>query len=153
MSFKVEVVLCSTTQEIQQFMVSEWPSSNLENFGRDISDAEWNDPFIVLLYLVANDDVNELAGIARCKVVGSTVRLSQLLVKTKYRRKMGIGTQILQEIESLCVKNNWHKIRLSTSKKHHNLDFYLKNGFKIEATLDNDAFGFEWYILSKFIEV
>ncbi|MHA1227481.1 MAG: GNAT family N-acetyltransferase [Candidatus Hodarchaeales archaeon] len=152
MSFATKIIYQSNTDEVKEFMTREWQSSNLENFGRNISEDEWNSPFTVLLYINREGLEEELVGVARCNVVGKTVRLSQLLVKTEYRRHMKIGTQILREIELLCIKNKWHKIRLSTSENHNNLGFYQKNGFKVEATLKNDAFGLEWYILSKFIE-
>ncbi len=152
MKVQFEVSQEESTPEVDLFMKKEWKSSNLENFGRDISDSEWKSPLTIRAYLKSGYASNlELVGVARCNIMGRTLRLSQLLVKTKYRKQKHIGTQILSKIEELCKEDKIHKIRLSTSEKHHNIDFYRKNGFSVEATLHNDAFGLEWYILSKFV--
>jgi ribosomal protein S18 acetylase RimI-like enzyme len=129
-------------------MEKEWKSSNLKNFGRNIIPEEWGRPLTLLAWSLMNP--KELVGVAKCLIVGKTVRVSQLLIKDEYRQKKGIGSKLLQEIEVICLKNSFHKIRLSTSEKHQNLEFYKKNGYQIEATLKNDAMGLEWYILSKF---
>lgn len=136
-----------TTEAINEFMEREWRTSNKETFGRQLTDGEMSQPFIITAW-ASNE---EMIGVARCKIVGRTVRVHQLLTKTEYRGKLGVGRKILAKVEQLCQKNGYHKIRLSTSENHNNLDFYKKVGFHVEATLDNDAFGFKWYILSKFV--
>ena len=152
MTLYVERQEVETSPEVEQFMRNEWKSVNLENFGYDIPDSEWKYPLIIKAYMVNTSTKEcELVGVAKCNIVGKTVRVPQLLVKTNYRKKKGIGTLILYEIEKICKERKLHKVRLSTSEKHQNIPFYLKNGFSIEATLHNDAFGLEWYILSKFI--
>jgi len=149
MDFYLEVLTNEFSDEISEFMKKEWHTSNLENFGREIDEGEWKHPITVLAYL--KPDPKNIAGVAKCNVVGNTLRVSQLLVKTEFRKSHGIGTLIMEKLEELSRKNSWHKIRLSTSENHQNLDFYLKLGFEIEATLRNDAFGSQWYILSKFL--
>ncbi len=147
MLFTSQIIYSESTPETQEFMQKEWRSSNFELFGREIEDIEWRNRFILHVY-----DLNSnLIGIACCNVVGNTLRLSQLLVKEILRKKMGIGSFILRELEELCIKNHWHKIRLTTSE--NNIKFYEKNGFRIEATLNNDAFGITWFILSKFTNI
>jgi GNAT superfamily N-acetyltransferase len=153
MAFWNEIKYFDSIEGVSEFMKREWRSSNIENFGREIEESEWNQPLTLAVYKgLKNESSSEIVGVARCTVSGSTLRLSQLLIKTEFRAKKGIGTYIIKELEQLCHKNKWHKIRLSTSEKHQNIEFYLKNGFDIEATLENDAFGFKWFILSKFIK-
>ena len=136
-------------EDVKEFFRKEWQSANLIHFGRDISD-EISQPLTFAAY---NDSSPpQLIGVARCLIVGQTLRVSQLLVKEELRESYGIGSFILNELEKLAMKQKWHKIRLSTSKKHQNLIFYQKNGYVIEATLEDDAFHTTWYILSKFLE-
>jgi len=134
---------------MQAFMDREWKTSNQQVFGREVDPKELGAPVIVLARSVES---KKIVGIASCKIIGQTVRIYQLLTKTEYRFKAGIGTRLLQRIEHLCRKEQWHKIRLSTSEKHQTEEFYKSNGYSIEATLENDAFGWTWYIYSKFIE-
>ncbi len=154
MTFWNEIKYSDSIEGVSDFMKREWRSSNIVNFGRDIEESEWNQPLTIVAYKgIKNDTPPEIIGVARCTIAGNTLRLSQLLIKTEFRAKKGIGTYIIKELEKLCQKNKWHKIRLSTSEKHQNIEFYFKNGFNIEATLENDAFGLKWFILSKFIQI
>jgi ribosomal protein S18 acetylase RimI-like enzyme len=121
----------------------------MTHFGRDISE-EINKPLTVIV--TDSSSSTELLAAARCIIMGNSLRVSQLLVKEDYRERYGIGSFILQRLEDLAKEHKWHKIRLSTSEKHQNLKFYQKNGYTIEATLNNDAFQTKWYILSKFVK-
>ncbi len=136
-------------EEIKAFLRKEWLSTNLIHFGRDISD-EINQPLTLTTY----DDSSppQLVGVARCLIVGQTLRVSQLLVKEEFRESHGVGSLIMQKLEELARNHQWHKIRLSTSEKHQNIHFYQKNGYTIEATLKDDAFHSTWFILSKFLD-
>ncbi|MFW9997486.1 MAG: GNAT family N-acetyltransferase [Candidatus Odinarchaeota archaeon] len=133
---------------VEDFMEKEWKSSNLENFGRVLAREEFRSPLTLTAW--GTGDEQELLGVARCTVMGNTVIVHQLLVKTEKRRKAGIGSALLKEVEQLCIENGWHKIRLSTSEKHANIGFYHKNGYEKETTLHNDAFGLTWFILAKY---
>ncbi|MHA1993621.1 MAG: GNAT family N-acetyltransferase [Candidatus Hodarchaeales archaeon] len=150
MEFNIHFSFDDANNDIKSFFKKEWLSANLVHFGRDISD-EINQPLTVTVYNKSSPQ--QLLGAARCIIMGHTLRVSQLLVIEEYRESYGIGTFILQQLEDFARKNNWHKIRLSTSKTHENIDFYQKNGFVVEATLENDAFQTTWYILSKFIDL
>ncbi|MHA1977162.1 MAG: GNAT family N-acetyltransferase [Candidatus Hodarchaeales archaeon] len=148
MKLNIEFLYEDASDTIKSFFKHEWLSANLIHFGRDISD-EISNPLTVVVY---NDSAPpQLLAAARCIIMGHTLRVSQLLVIEEYRESYGIGSFILQNLEDLARDNNWHKIRLSTSELHQNIEFYEKNGYAIEATLENDAFQTTWYILSKFI--
>ncbi len=151
MNFWMKSEFSDSISGVSEFMRREWVSSNLENFGRDISESEWNQPLTVVVYEGKEEIESQIVGIAKCTVAGKTLKISHLLIKTEYRAKKGLGTKIIKELEKYCIKNNWHKIRLSTSERHQNVGFYQKNGFSVEATLENDAFGWKWFIMSKFI--
>ena len=149
MKLNIEILYEDASDSIKQFFKHEWLSANLAQFGRDISD-EINQPLTVVVN--NNSSPPQLLAAARCIIMGQTLRVSLLLVKEEYRENHGIGSFILQKLEDLARANNWHKIRLSTSKLHQNIEFYKKNGYVVEATLENDAFQTTWYILSKFIK-
>ncbi len=149
MNLNFEISFEDADEEIKSFFKQEWLSTDLIHFGRDISE-EINRPLTVTVYNDASPP--QLLAAARCIIMGQTLRVSQLLVIEEYRKSHGIGSLILQRLETLARQNEWHKIRLSTSKKHQNIEFYLKNGYVIEATLKNDAFQTTWYILSKFVD-
>ncbi len=146
--FNVEISFEQVNEHIDDFISKEWESSNMRNFGRTLAPEEFSSPLVLTVW--TKNDPRELVGVAMCKIVGKTVRLHQLLVKEEYREKKGIGSFILKKIDDLCREKHWHKVRLSTSDEHSNIDFYLKCGYKIEATLPNDAFGFKWFILAKY---
>ena len=149
MDTKIIIRFEETSEDENQFFKEEWLSANLAQFGRDISD-EMNKPVTVTAYDESSPP--QLVGVGRCLIVGKTLRLTHLLIKEEFRQKGGIGSKILRTIEDLAREHNWHKIRLSTSDKHHNISFYQKNGYVIEAELLDDAFHSTWYIVSKFIK-
>jgi ribosomal protein S18 acetylase RimI-like enzyme len=134
-------------EEFQAFLAEEWKSANLVQFGRDIS-GEVHQPLNVLALTDSIPPV--IAGVAGCSIMGNTLRISQLLVREEYRESKGIGSTILKRLEELAKEKQWHKIRLTTIQE--NIDFYIKCGYTVEATLENDAFNRTWYIFSKFIE-
>jgi ribosomal protein S18 acetylase RimI-like enzyme len=148
MTFRTKIEFSDSIEGVSDFMKRERTSSDIENFGREISQSEWNRPLTIIVYKEQKD--LEIVGVAKCTIIGNTIRLSLLLVKKEHRSKKGIGSRIIMELEKLSQKNQWHKIRLTTI--HQNVEFYKKNGFNIEATLENDVFGLKWFIMSKFIE-
>ena len=148
MKFEIVIDNNNSTTEIDGFLKKEWISANLLHFGRDISE-EIHTPLNIKA--ISNDSESTLVGVAKCIIAGNTLRVIQLLVKEDFREKFRVGSHILDFLENLAKKRGWHKIRLSTSEQHENIQFYQKNGFEIEATLENDAFNTTWYILSKFL--
>jgi len=149
MDLKINVRFEDASEEVKQFLKQEWISANLTHFGRDISE-EMNKPITITAYDESSPP--QLVGVGLCLIVGNTLRLTHLLIKDGFRQKKGIGSKIVRRIEELAREHKWHKIRLSTSDKHQNISFYLKQNYVIEAELMDDAFHSTWYILSKFIE-
>ncbi|PWI47899.1 hypothetical protein CEE45_09655 [Candidatus Heimdallarchaeota archaeon B3_Heim] len=147
MKYSIEIAFEDANDDIKSFFKEEWLSANLIHFGRDISE-EINKPLTATVY--SDSSPPQLLAAARCFIMGNTLRISQLLVKEEYRGSHGIGSLLLQRLEKLAHKHKWHKIRLSTI--HQNVDFYQKNGYGVEATLENDVFQKTWYILSKFVD-
>ena len=136
-------------EPVKQFLRDEWISANIDQFGRDISE-EMNKPITITAFDESSPP--QIVGVGLCLIVGNTLRLTHLLIKEEFRKGGGIGSKILQKVEKLAREHNWHKIRLSTSEKHQNISFYLKNGYEVEAELQDDAFHCTWYIMSKFIQ-
>ena len=149
MDVKIKVRFEDASEEVKQFLKQEWISANLAQFGRDISE-EMNKPITITAY--DGSSPPQLVGVGLCLIVGNTLRLTHLLIKDGFRQKKGIGSKIVRRIEKLAREHKWHKIRLSTSDKHQNISFYLKQNYIIEAELLDDAFHSTWYILSKFIK-
>ncbi|MFW9996096.1 MAG: GNAT family N-acetyltransferase [Candidatus Odinarchaeota archaeon] len=134
---------------IQEFIENEWKTADLEVFGRYLTPEELNRHLVLTAWTEEKEPV--LLGVAKCFIGGNVIDVYQLLVKTEKRRKNGIGSALLLKIEQLCLENGWHKIRLSASEKRANVDFYRKNGYEIEATLPNDAYGLALFILAKYL--
>ena len=149
MDIKINVHFEAASEGVKQFLKQEWISANLTHFGRDISE-EMNKPITITAYDESSPPL--LVGVGLCLLVGNTLRLTHLLIKEGFRQKKGIGSRIVRRIEELAREHKWHKIRLSTSDKHQNISFYLKQNYVIEAELMDDAFHSTWYILSKFIK-
>lgn len=75
--------------------------------------------------------------------------LKQLIVKESYRNN-NIGKKLLIKTGEFAKKKNVHKMQLFTSRLNDKaLEFYLRNGYKIEYELKDDIFHKTNYLLMK----
>jgi GNAT superfamily N-acetyltransferase len=124
-------------REASAFMDAEWPAHDAALGIR------WESHDIVL---VAKMD-GEAVGAARGVVVGGLGSLNQILVK-KERAHAGIGSSLLLEFERRCRVLACHKLRLETGD-YQARPFYERHGFVLAATLRNDRFGRDFFIMEK----
>jgi GNAT superfamily N-acetyltransferase len=126
-----------TIAEAVAFMAIEWPPHDADLGIRwDIRD----------VVLVAKD-AEQPIGVARGVIVGGLGELKQLLVK-KERAHAGVGSRLLQEFEGRCRALGCHKLRLETAD-YQARPFYERHGFAVAATLTNDRFARDWFVMEK----
>lgn len=63
-------------------------------------------------------------------------------------RKMGYGTKLLREIETIAIEKQCDFIKLDTLS-FQALGFYEKNGYQVFGTIDNVGRDFKHYYLKK----
>jgi GNAT superfamily N-acetyltransferase len=129
-----------TVAEATEFMALEWPRYDVE-FG-----IRWDPRDVVL---VAKEREQPI-GVARGVIVGELGELKQLLVK-KERAHAGVGSRLLLEFEKRCRALHCHKLRLETAA-YQARAFYEKHGFAIAATLTNDRFARDWFVMEKSLD-
>jgi len=126
-----------TAAEAAAFLASEWPRYDAPLGIRwDVRD----------VVLVANH-AEQPIGVARGMIVGGLGELKQLLVK-KERAHAGVGSRLLLEFEARCRALGCHKLRLETAE-YQARPFYEKHGFAVAATLTNDRFAKDWFVMEK----
>jgi GNAT superfamily N-acetyltransferase len=126
-----------TVAEATAFTTLEWPPHDA-HLG-----IHWELRDVVLVA----KDADQPIGVARGVVVGGLGELKHLLVK-KDSAHTGVGTRLLREFESRCRVLQCHKLRLETAD-YQARPFYEKHGFAVAATLTNDRFGRDWFVMEK----
>jgi GNAT superfamily N-acetyltransferase len=126
-----------TVAEATAFTTLEWPRHDAHLGIR------WELRDVVLVA----KDANQPIGVARGVVVGGLGELKHLLVK-KDRAHTGVGSRLLREFETRCRVLQCHKLRLETAD-YQARPFYEKHGFVVAATLTNDRFGRNWFVMEK----
>ncbi len=91
------------------------------------------------------------AGSVRYHIKSGVCTIERLSVKPKLHAA-GIGRSLIEAVERL-VGGKAHKLYLETGLLANNLLlFYSRLGYSGEAVLRNHYGGFDWIVLSKFIE-
>jgi hypothetical protein len=101
MKITLQILFEDPDEEILTFLKEQWKSANLLHFGRDISQ-EISLPLNVIA--LTESTPPKIAGVARCIIMGNTLRVSQLLVREEYRETQGIGSLILKRLEKLAYE-------------------------------------------------
>jgi GNAT superfamily N-acetyltransferase len=118
------------------FMAVEWPP-HTASIG-----VEWSPQEIVLV-----GTWGVPVGVACGVVIGGLGELKQLLVKADHARA-GVGSRLLEEFERRCTTLGCHKLRLETAD-YQARPFYERHGFTVVATLTEDRFGRDWFVMEK----
>src|ERR1700759_2440416 len=92
---------------------------------------------------------DEIVGGARGTVVGGLGSLNQILVEKKNARA-GAGSALLAGVERRCRAPGCHKLRLETGD-YQARPFYERHGFSVVATMKNDRFGRDFFVMEKFL--
>ncbi|MBM3234386.1 GNAT family N-acetyltransferase [Candidatus Pacearchaeota archaeon] len=132
----------SKNKNIDKFTKSEWKKFNEER-GYKYNEKK---------HSFAAFDNKKVAGFISFKINGGAAFISQLIVSRKLRNS-GVGSILIKKFEQFARKHKCHIAYLETSERHREaLKFYKKHNYKIIATLKNNKFHFNWYIMSKFLK-
>ena len=125
-----------TASAAAEFMNAEWPPHDAP------IGIAWSRREIVL---VATRGIP--VGVACGVVIGGLGEQKQLLVKIDHVRRR-VGSQLLEEFERRCAALGCHKLRLETAD-YQARPFYERHGFMLAATLTEDRFGRDWFVMDK----
>lgn len=126
--------------EADRFALLEWPAHDAP------LGIVWDVQPIVLV--AARE---EPIGVADGIAAGGVGELKRLIVKKGDDRR-GVGSKLLAEFERRCVRLGCHKLRLETGD-YQARPFYERHGFQVVATLSNDRFGRDWFVMEKRLSV
>lgn len=101
----------------------------LSNFKYKLTEETFNNIFFKSLVYVDNG----IKGIITYNLIYDRIEIEYIIVNSNYR-KQGIGSKLLKEIELSDVKNITLEVRESNKIA---IDFYIKNGYRIEAIRKN----------------
>jgi GNAT superfamily N-acetyltransferase len=135
MNAPVQIAEC-TNAEVEAFMARAWPPHNAP-LGID-----WVPQGIVLVARAG-----EPIAIARGVIIGGVGELKELLVEREHAKR-GVGSRLLTDFERRCRAAGCHKLRLETAD-YQARPFYERHGFSVAATLENDRFGRDWFVMHK----
>jgi len=116
----------SANQSYDQAILDEW-SPLLSTRVISMQDKIANNPEQAIIVVIVLSD-GQVAGFA--EIVPSLEELRAVYIEPKYSR-LGLGTALLQEIETRAVKQGLAKLILHSSLNAKN--FYLKNHYAIDG--------------------
>lgn len=128
------------TTDTDAFMATEWPRHDVD------LGIHWDAHDVLLVANLGDEPV----GAARGVIVGGLGELKQILVKKELALR-GVGSRLLVEFEMRCRAAGCHKLRLVTAE-YQARPFYERHGFTVAATLTNDRFGRDWFVMEKRLE-
>ncbi len=96
---------------------------------------------------IKDEEGNIIAGINCIYYAWKCVFVDVLWIHEEHRHK-GLGSRLLNEIETLAKEAGCHLIHLDTFDFQAK-DFYLKRGYKIFGILDDCPIGHKRYYLNK----
>lgn len=103
--------------------------------------------FIPVNRVIRNEEGEIIAGVNSMIYCWRVLAIDVLWVKEAYR-KMGYGTQLLQELEKVAKEEKCSMIHLDTFDFQAK-GFYEKNGFEVFGTLENCPPGHARYYMKK----
>lgn len=116
---------------IRKLQISDLEEANqlLSNFNYELTKEDFNKVFFNSLVSV-DDKIN---GIIVYNLFYDRIEIEYIIVPEEYRKK-GIGSNLLLEIEKENINNITLEVRESNITA---INFYKKNGYKIEAIRKN----------------
>ena len=128
---------------IRKLQISDLEQANalLSNFNYKLTEADFNKVFLNSLVSVDN----EINGIIVYSLFYDRIEIEYIIVPEKYRKK-GIGSKLLSEIEKENINNITLEVRESNITA---INFYKKNGYKIEAIRKNYYGNEDGYLMMK----
>ena len=113
----------------------------LSNFKYKLTETDLNKVFFNSLVSV-DDKIN---GIIVYNLLYDRIEIEYIIIVEEYRKK-GIGTKLLSEIEKENINNITLEVRESNIPA---INFYKKNGYKIEAIRKNYYGNEDGYLMMK----
>lgn len=128
---------------IRKLEISDLKEANalLSNFSYRLTEVDFNKVFFNSLVSV-DDKIN---GIIVYNLFYDRIEIEYIIVPEEYRKK-GIGSKLLSEIEKEKINNITLEVRVSNVNA---INFYKKNGYKIEAIRKNYYGNEDGYLMMK----
>lgn len=128
---------------IRKLSINDLEEANvlLSNFNYRLTEADFNKVFFNCLVSVDN----KINGIIVYNLFYDRIEIEYIIVPKEYRKK-GIGSNLLSEIEKENINNITLEVRESNVTA---INFYKKNGYKIEATRKNYYDNENGYLMMK----
>lgn len=123
---KIKVVK-QTDKKIKDFEKKEWDLADEEHYGRR---TDWDSKHVMLVAY----EGNEVVGTLKLRIKLGVAEIKTLLVSSEKRRQ-GIGSTLLQKVETIAKEHHVHKLFLITGKGWASENFYQKHGFIATGSL------------------
>jgi len=140
---KIEQVL-KDDQRAKDFETIEWEIADKEHYGG-------NKDFQMEKFLfLATDEKDEVCGLLRMVITAGVTHIEDLLISHKHRRE-GIGKALVEHAEQISRAKKVHKIYLDTGKGWQAEKVFESLGYEKTGEFNNHFLGYDYVILSKFI--
>ena len=124
---KIEKITEQTREKVNQFFIDNWYSTDMSIRGQ-IIDGTKLDGFLL-------EEENKIIGLITYTFFGDICEIVSIDSK---KENIGIGTNLLNEVEKAAMINNCKKIRLITTNDNlRALQFYQKRGYCITRIYPN----------------
>lgn len=133
----------TTEKKIKKFNEKEYRKLDIEYFGKPVT---WARTPIIF----KATENGKIAGTMDAHYTGEIVFIKDIVV-AKTKRRQGIGSKLIRQVEKEAKRLGAHKIFFYTGRKWYTNKFYKKLGYKIEAILPKHCFKIDYVIYSKFI--
>lgn len=134
------IIFPATAQDI------EFIDNKIVEFNNQQVPFTQSEPFINLNYVIKDGD-QIIAGITAAAYCWKILYISILWIDEAHR-KQGLGSQLLEKVESEAKKIGCHLAHLDTFDFQAK-DFYLKHGYAIFGVLDDCPIGHKKYFMKK----
>ena len=143
MNFVLETFRNENITSFDEFLALEWKKEDLKIFNRYLDSSEWKKP----IYIVANDNNNEIVGLIKGEITGGDFYIGHLIVRNSFRG-FGIGKKLMIKAIEEAKNSKCHIMTLKTTTKHKVVEFYQKFGFKEIGRINDGAFHLTWIYMS-----
>ncbi len=124
--------------EIRGFMNKEW-----KKYDASIG-VKWNEKTYAFCALEEG-----IIGCVTCIINGDICYVDEFIVAENARRR-GVGAKLWKKVEDFAKKKKCFKIAIKTPEKNKSaINFYKKQGLKVDAVLKDYWFHLKWYYMSK----
>lgn len=134
------------SKEVNKFYAKEWISQDILHYGHEVS---W-DSWIPKHFIIEVHDEKNIVG-ALTFTINQDVTLIEMLITAQNKRRIGIGTMLMDRMEEISKKNTVHKIYLQTGADWESVKFYESLGYKKTGDLPDHYLHKDYIEMTKFI--